>query len=132
MPIPNRIRFINKRFTNRIMILIAGKRHSPIALLRHTGWKSGKKYEIPIMVEPTANGFIFALTYGTGVDWYRNIAATNAAELRWKGGEYHLSNQRKVEADKGREAFGRFKGAILRKAGVNDFIAMDSAQKDNF
>jgi deazaflavin-dependent oxidoreductase (nitroreductase family) len=126
MPIPDQIRYVNKRFTNRLMMLIAGRRASPIALLRHIGWKSSRSYEIPIMVAAGGGYFIFALTYGTGVDWYRNVLAAQKAELRWKAREYSLFNPRMIDAGKGRLVFGRFKGAILGILGVESYLEMDA------
>lgn len=33
MRLPDKVRFLNKKFTNRLMIKIAGKKHSPIVLI---------------------------------------------------------------------------------------------------
>lgn len=125
MPISSRIRYVNKRFTNRLMIRIAGKAHSPIALLHHTGRKSGKGYAIPIMTQPDGERFIFALTYGPQVDWYQNVLAAGSCELTYNGQTYSLSNPRMICAEVGRQAFGQVKGTILRWLKVGDFFCMD-------
>jgi len=67
--IPNGIRFINKRFTNHLMALIAGRRVNPFALLHHTGRKTDRSYATPVVAAPVKGGFVFALTYGDHVDW---------------------------------------------------------------
>jgi deazaflavin-dependent oxidoreductase (nitroreductase family) len=130
MPIHDKIRYINKRFTNKLFFRFAGKKNSPFALLRHVGRKSGLTYEIPIMVVHEESGFVFALTYGTNVDWYRNVKAANGAVLRWNGREYNLSNPRTLSPDEGRAAFGRFKAVILKRFGVQDFIFMDASEEN--
>lgn len=61
------IRRLNNRVTNPIMMEIGGKPHSPIAVIRHAGRRSGKQYQNPIMAHPMTNGFLFALTYGPAV-----------------------------------------------------------------
>ena len=53
----NRIRTFNKYVTNRITRRFASFSHGPFALIRHVGRRSGKLYETPIMVEPTAEGY---------------------------------------------------------------------------
>ena len=61
MKIPNKVRYINKKFTNRLMIRIAGKNHSPICLIEHVGRHSGKHYRIPIMAAPQKTGLFLPL-----------------------------------------------------------------------
>jgi hypothetical protein len=126
MPIPDRIRYINKKFTNRILIPLAGKKHSFIALLRHACRKSGLVYSIPILVVKQGKKFVFALTYGKGVDWYRNVMAANGASLVWHGVEYSLVEPTSLNPEEGRRCFGKVKGHILKIFGVNDFIKMRS------
>ena len=125
MPIPDRIRYVNKRFTNKIMMVIAGKKGSPIALIRHWGRKSGKPYEIPILVVQKGKQLFFALTYGKNVDWYKNILATEKAELRLNGLWIPLCNPKILDPEAGYQAFGRIKGKILKSLNVNDFFVME-------
>jgi deazaflavin-dependent oxidoreductase (nitroreductase family) len=120
----NRIRYFNKRVTNRITLKIAGAPHSPISLIRHQGRRSGKPYETPVMVERTANGFIFALTYGPKVDWYRNILAAGSGTLRWMGKEYTIDNLQIIDARTGQAAFGMPVKFILRLLGRRHFFQM--------
>src|SRR5260370_12295782 len=71
--LPNRIRIFNKYVTNRLLRGFANLSHSPFAIIRHVGRRSGKPYETVIWVWPLGEGFVIALTYGPDVDWYRNI-----------------------------------------------------------
>jgi hypothetical protein len=57
----NRLRTYNKHITNRITRRFAHFSRGPFALVRHVGRRSGKPYETPIMVEPTAEGFVVAV-----------------------------------------------------------------------
>lgn len=83
MKIPNKIRYLNKKFLNRLTLRIAGKMHCPIALIRHSRRKTGRSYATPILAAAVEDGFVFALTYGNHVDWYRNTLAS--AEVNWSG-----------------------------------------------
>lgn len=72
MPIPKGITRFNKHFTNRLFLLFAG-RMPPWAVVSHRGRSSGRDYRTPVLAFPTETGFVFALTYGRGVDWARNF-----------------------------------------------------------
>jgi deazaflavin-dependent oxidoreductase (nitroreductase family) len=124
MPISNKIRYINKRFTNRITEKIAGKAHSPIALVKHTGRHSGKLYTTPIMVQRSRNGFVFALTYGAKVDWYLNILAAGNCMLTWQGNIYQLNQPQGLSPTDGRNAFPYPQRLILKWLAINDFFEM--------
>jgi hypothetical protein len=63
MKIPNKVRYLNKKFTNRLMMRIAGKKHSPIVIMEHLGRVSGKVYRVPLLAAAYKDGFMFALTY---------------------------------------------------------------------
>jgi deazaflavin-dependent oxidoreductase (nitroreductase family) len=124
MPIPNCIRYVNKWFTNRIMILLAGKKHSPIALVAHVGRRSGTTYRTPIMVERSANEFVFALTYGPRVDWYRNVLAAGRCELRWHGKTYPLVDPVAISQAEGLAVYPNPQRAILKKMNLSSFFKM--------
>ncbi len=72
-----RAHFLNflKHYFNPLTRRIARSSFGPFALVRHVGRRSGKQYETPIIVQPVDDGFVFELTYGPEVDWYKNMLA---------------------------------------------------------
>lgn len=88
MNFPKQIRGFNKHVTNRILGRVARSAHGPFAIVRHVGRRSGKIYENPVIVFPAAGGFVLALTYGTAVDWYRNVTAAGRCVIIWHRREY--------------------------------------------
>ena len=130
MPIPNRIRYFNKRFLNRLTIKIAGASHSPIALVQHSGRKSGRHYQTPVMVELLEDGFMFALTYGPAVDWYRNVLAAGSCTLFWHGGKYQLEDPQSVPAKTGLHTFPSPFRQILMAMRIEHFFKMKFAAPD--
>jgi len=119
MKIPDRVRYINKRFTNHLMVLIACRKGSSIAVMRHSGRRSGKRYAIPVMAAPITGGFVIALTYGDHVDWYRNILAAGEGTLVWFGREYLLDSPLTIPAEEGCSSFPhpwRFMLNVMRTA----------------
>ena len=74
---PVRRRFLRlvKNTVNRVAVPIARSGHGPHALVRHVGRRTGRTYETPLLLARIPDGFVTELTYGPGVDWYRNITA---------------------------------------------------------
>ncbi len=124
MKIPDRIRFVNKKFTNRLMMKIAGRKGSPIAVMWHMGRRTGSEYAIPILAAHQENGFIFALTYGDHVDWYRNILAAGTGILTWRGRDFHLTYPETILALEGRRAFSQPWRLLLSLMRTVDFFRM--------
>lgn len=124
MKIPSRIRYFNKKYINRVMMVIAGKRHSPIAVIRHFGRKSGNSYTTPVIAAKNQNSFVFALTYGKEVDWYRNILARGSGDLEWHGTCYPLADPKPLNSELGCKAFTQPAGAILSLLKIENFFEM--------
>jgi deazaflavin-dependent oxidoreductase (nitroreductase family) len=55
------------------------------AILSHVGRESGRTYRIPINVFRRGDSFLFALTYGSDVDWLKNVQAAGGCEIRTRG-----------------------------------------------
>jgi deazaflavin-dependent oxidoreductase (nitroreductase family) len=113
---------------NRFARRFAGVSRTPFAMLYHVGRRSGKTYEIPIIVMPFRGGFVFALTYGTEVDWYRNVLAAGRANLLWHNQEYTLENPEPLDAQTALLAFPVLLRPILRLRGTQDFMRMTSRE----
>lgn len=122
----NRIRTFNKYITNRITRRFASFSHGPFALICHVGRRSGKPYKTPIMVEPIAEGFVIALTYGESVDWYRNVQAAVSSSLLWHGRVYTLKKPEPIDAQTALPLFSPFQRLILRIRGIPPFVFMKS------
>jgi deazaflavin-dependent oxidoreductase (nitroreductase family) len=122
--LPNRIRFFNKRVTNRLTMTFAGASHSPISIVGHVGRRSRKTYETPVVVEPVPDGFVFALTYGPDVDWYRNVLAAGHCTLVWHGQKYALEKPAPIDAKAALPAFPLVFRSMLRLIGTQHFLRM--------
>ena len=118
------IRNFNKHYFNRLIQRFAGVSHTPFALIRHVGRRSGKPYETPIIVMPQNHGFVIALTYGPKVDWYRNVQSAEQATLLWHNQEYALKQPEVISAQAGLAAFPPPFRQILGLLGTRDFVRM--------
>lgn len=59
-------------------------------ILSYVGRKSARLYRTPLNVFKRGDSYIFALTYGSEVDWVRNVLAAGHADLRTRGRDIHV------------------------------------------
>lgn len=81
---PFTARVIN-RITRRVACWLPG-----FAILCHRGRKSGRTHCTPINVFRRGNHYLFALTYGSDVDWVKNVFAAGGAEICTRGRNVRL------------------------------------------
>ena len=63
-------------------------------LLIYRGRKSGRTYRTPMNVFRRGEEFVFALTYGSDVQWVKNILAAGETDLLTRGRTIHLTDPR--------------------------------------
>lgn len=122
--IPDRVRYFNKRVLNRVMMKFAGSARSPLAIVRHRGRRSGKIYQTPVILGPVPGGFVFALTYGDHVDWYRNILAAGECAVVWRGKEYELEEPQVIGVEEALPAFAPPSRVMLKIMDIRQFFRM--------
>jgi deazaflavin-dependent oxidoreductase (nitroreductase family) len=106
---------------NPLVLRIAGTRYSPFALIRHVGRRSGKAYQTPLIIQRVPGGFILALTYGSGTDWYRNLVAAQGGTVRWHGRDYQLQAPELIDRATGIAAFPLPARPILTLNKIGEF-----------
>lgn len=124
----NRMRFLNKWFFNRLTLKFAGSAYSPISIIRHVGRRSGTPYSTPVIIEPLGDAFLFALPYGSRVDWYRNVLAAGWGTVIWHGKEYPVESPEPLVVRAGLPAFPLAVRLIVRIVGAQYFIQMKSSK----
>ena len=124
----NRMRFLNKKIFNRVTLTFAGSSHSPISIIRHVGRRSGLLYATPVVVIPFGDKFIFALPYGSEVDWYRNIQAAGRGTVIWHGKEYLVEDPEPLVVRKGLPGLPLALRLILPIVGAQLFRQMKSTR----
>lgn len=119
-----RLRTFVKHFVNPVLRNLARSSRGPFALLRHVGRRSGKIYEIPIMVWRVNDGFVIVLTYGPHVDWLRNLQAAGHGSLRWHKREYVFQRPEFIDAQAALPALPPFIRFVLGLRGVHEFVKL--------
>lgn len=94
----------NKYVTNPLQRLWA-PRLPYMAVIEHTGRKSGKPYRTPVMAFVDSKSVSVVLNYGEKSDWVRNVQAAGSAGVVHRGTRYKLSNPRIIPASDQRARF---------------------------
>jgi deazaflavin-dependent oxidoreductase (nitroreductase family) len=110
-----------KHTVNRVSAPLARSGHGPFALVRHVGRRSGRIYETPLVVARVPGGFVIELTYGSDVDWYRNIAAAGGCAVIYRHSEYEVDRIEPCSAADGLAAFGFPRSLVLRLLRRHEF-----------
>jgi deazaflavin-dependent oxidoreductase (nitroreductase family) len=95
------LRPFTTRFVNPLSRRFAGWLPG-FGLLIYAGRKTGRRYRTPINVFRRGNFYVFALTYGSEVDWVRNVLAAGGCELRTRGRDVPLVEPELLDDPAGR------------------------------
>jgi deazaflavin-dependent oxidoreductase (nitroreductase family) len=98
MALADRLARFNRRFANRVVVPLAGRRLSPVAVVAHRGRRTGRPYRTPVMAFWRAGGLVVALPYGPDRDWVRNVLAAGGATVRIGGRAVETTGPRLVDA----------------------------------
>jgi deazaflavin-dependent oxidoreductase (nitroreductase family) len=123
---PTRIRFIRpftKRVINPITRRFAG-RLPGFAILTHVGRVSGRVYHTPINVFRRGDHYLFALTYGSNVDWVKNVLAAGRCDMQTRGRHVTLVEPEVVVDPDLRDLPLPLRGSLSRLNRVTEIMRM--------
>ena len=115
---------------NPVTVRLARSGLGPLSLIRHTGRRSGRTYETPILLARDGPDFVAELTYGPGVDWYRNVVAAGGCVVVHGGTEHRIAGVEPYPAAAGLAAFGRPASVVLRLLRRREFRLLRTAGTD--
>ena len=120
--------WVLKHTLNRVTTRAARSGHGPFSLIRHTGRRTGKAYETPLILARHGNDFVAELTYGPDVAWYRNVVAAGRCSVLYKGVEYQIDRIEPCDPGVGVRAFGYPAAAVLRLLRRHEFRLLHTAE----
>ena len=109
------------RTLNPVALRAARAGRGPFSLVRHVGRRTGRTFETPLMLAPVDGGFVAELTYGTGVQWYRNIVAAGGCVVVHRGVEHRVDRVEPCSVEDGMRAFGAPRNLVLRALRRTEF-----------
>ena len=95
-------------------------------ILVYRGRRSGKRYRTPMNVFRDGDDWIFALTYGSDVQWVKNVLATGEAEVEVRSRRVRLV-QPELFLDPKRSRMPQPVRLILGLMRVSEFMRMRPA-----
>ena len=126
VPRTRRLSPITKRFINPVTRRFAGSVPG-FGLLVYRGRTTGRTYRTPINVFAHGREYVFALTYGSDVDWVKNVLAANGCTLRVRGRDVALVEPQ-VFVDESRHLMPLPVRVMLRLLGTTEFLRMREAR----
>ncbi|MEX0667815.1 MAG: nitroreductase family deazaflavin-dependent oxidoreductase [Acidimicrobiia bacterium] len=123
MPIPKSVARFNRFVTNPLGRMVAGWAPG-FAIIRHRGRKSGKAHSTPVNIFKVDDGFVIALTYGSNVDWLKNVLAAGGCTIRYRNKKIELTAPVSVSTAEGMVLMPAPARAILRAIRVTEFVKL--------
>jgi deazaflavin-dependent oxidoreductase (nitroreductase family) len=121
MPLPRSVARINRVVTNRVFAPLAG-RVPPWVTVEHRGRRSGRLYHTVVWAFPLRGDLVFALTYGSGADWVRNVLAAQSCCVKWRGRWRVFADVELLEDETGLRLLPALLRPLLRIAGIRSVL----------
>jgi deazaflavin-dependent oxidoreductase (nitroreductase family) len=119
-----------KNTVNRLAVRAVHRGWGPLSLVRHTGRRTGGRYETPLLLVRAGGDFVAELTYGPGVAWHRNVLAAGGCSVLHRGAAYEIDRVEPLDPAAGRRAFGPVLGLILRLTARRDYRLLHVARAE--
>ncbi|HEY9409372.1 MAG TPA: nitroreductase family deazaflavin-dependent oxidoreductase [Jiangellaceae bacterium] len=126
MTMPRALKALSARL-NPLVVPLA-RRLPPLALVLHTGRRSGTAYRTPVQAFRTDRGWIIALAYGADVQWVRNVEAAGGAQLVRRGRLHQLSEPRRLHGTAGSSRLPAWSRLLMRLVRVDDFVELAAVE----
>ena len=114
------------RYVNPVTRRVAGKLPA-FGVLTHRGRKSGRTYHTPINVFRHGDAYLFFLTYGSDVQWVKNVLAAGSCSLETRGRIIELIEPELITDPELRPAPPLARFLERRVAGVTQYLRMRAA-----
>ena len=118
-----RFRPVVERYINPITRPVASKLPA-FAILTHRGRKSGRLYRTPINVFRRGDHYYFFLTYGSDVQWLKNVLATGSCSIETRGRIVELIEPNVITDPELRPAPPHVRFVERRIAGATQYLRM--------
>jgi deazaflavin-dependent oxidoreductase (nitroreductase family) len=118
-----RFRHVATRYVNPVTRHVA-RRLPTFGVLTHRGRKTGRAYRTPINVFRQGEQYYFFLTYGSDVQWVKNVIAAGSCSLETRGRVVRLVDPELITDPELRPAPTVVRFVEGRIAGVTQYLRM--------
>jgi len=123
MPLPAGLARFNKKFTNRVTTPFA-RRLPWFGVVRHIGRRTGAVYETPVNCWVGDAAVTIALTYGSDVDWLKNLVVAGGGEIVVSGKPIAVRAPVFLESREGRNRVPAVVRGALVVVDSNEFVEL--------
>jgi deazaflavin-dependent oxidoreductase (nitroreductase family) len=116
------------RYVNPVIRPLAS-RLPMFAILSHRGRSSGRTYRTPINVFRRGDDYYFFLTYGSDVQWVKNVLATGSCSIEARGRLVELVDPELITDPELRPAPPHVRLIERRLAGVTQYLKMRASNR---
>jgi deazaflavin-dependent oxidoreductase (nitroreductase family) len=120
-----RFKRLATRYVDPILRPIVGKLPT-FGVVTHRGRKTGRLYHTPVNVFPRSDAYLFFLTYGSDVEWVKNVLASGSCALEVRGHVVDLIEPQLITDPELRPAPPLARFIERRIAGVTQYLRMRS------
>jgi len=113
---------LNRTVTNKAMRYLVGI--GPFAELEHTGRRSGATFRTVLMAFRHGDTITIALTYGSDVDWLKNLRAAGGGRMRLGRELLDLGPPQTLTTAEGMSRMPVGPRLILPIAGCDEFVEL--------
>lgn len=106
----------NRRVTNRVQGIYAPY-IPPLAMVIHTGRKSGRRLKTPVCAQLYDGKVAIGLPYSASTQWIKNLQAANGGELLRAGKRLKFENPR-IVTDPDTEPFPKLTARLAQRLPV--------------
>jgi hypothetical protein len=101
----NAARRFHRAVGNPLQMRTAGTPGSHASVICHRGRRTGRTYHTPVWAQPTEDGFVIAVVYGSRTEWLENVLASGAAVIVYDGAASPVDRPEIVPMDSARAYF---------------------------
>lgn len=126
MALPRKLARFNRAVTNHVARPLAA--FLPfLAVVVHTGRRTGRTYRTPVLAFPRGDGFVIVLTYSSRSDWVANVRAAAACRVVHVGRTIDLGAPELFQGASAEALFPRALRPLLRTLGVFEALVLHRA-----
>jgi deazaflavin-dependent oxidoreductase (nitroreductase family) len=122
-----RFRHVAQRYVNPVVRPVA-RRLPSFGVLTYRGRKTGRTYRTPINAFRRGDTYFFFLTYGSDVEWVKNVLVAGSCSIETRGRVVELMEPELITDPELRPAPPHVRFVERRIAGVNQYLRMQASE----
>jgi deazaflavin-dependent oxidoreductase (nitroreductase family) len=120
----------NHRVLNPLTLRFAG--FGAMVDLEHVGRRSGRRLHTPLMAFRHDDEVTIALTYGSGVQWLKNVTAAGGASMRMGDRRLRLGPPRHLASEEGLARMPQPQRTLLRwPIRCSDYVVLEVLSEES-